>query len=285
MLQNEPAASSPRLPQGVVVQPRKFRFDDVEAIPQYWFGGNPLITHIENTFSLLIPPGERFFIRSVKHYADRVADDADMQALIRAFAHQEGLHTGAHNEFNRAIGNHGIDIDREIAEAERAIRRLERLPHRMQLGVTVFLEHLTACGAHTMFTRPDVAAMMAPQARRFWRWHAAEELEHKAVAFDLLRIVGGGYVTRVVSALAALVLIAPHFVRTVKRMVREDGVGKITPEVRREARALHRRIFPQQLRMVLAYFKPGFHPWKTDDRPLLRAWYDEREDAPQAATP
>ncbi len=39
----------------------------------------------------------------------------------------------------------------------------------------------------------------------FWRWHAAEELEHKAVAFDLFERLAGGYVLRVASALAALV--------------------------------------------------------------------------------
>ena len=273
-----PAATSSRLPEGVAVQPRRFEFRDLESVPQYWFADNPIITHIENAFSIMIPPGERFFIRSVRRFEDRIADP-ELRELVRAFVQQEGLHMRAHNEFNRSLERFGIDVDREVAYAERAVAFLEkRLPRKMQLGVTVFLEHLTATGAHMLFMEPLIARSMPPEMLRFWRWHAVEELEHKAVAFDVFKAVGGGYFLRIFSAIAALLLLAVPFDRMVRRMMKDDGL-EVTAEMRRGARAIHRKVAGPQLRMIAQYFKPGFHPWDCDDEAYLRAWYASAEGA------
>ena len=104
-----PAACSSELPEGVEIRPRKFVFDDLEAVPRDWFADNPILTHAENAFSILIPPGEQFFIRSVRAYQHRVADP-EQQSLIRAFAQQEGLHTGAHDAFNASLFDAAMSI-------------------------------------------------------------------------------------------------------------------------------------------------------------------------------
>ena len=130
----------------------------------------------------------------------------------------------AHNEFNRSFRRFGVGVDREMAYADRVMSALQRyLPKKMQLGVTVFLEHVTATGAHMLFMEPLVAESMHPETLRFWRWHAVEELEHKAVAFDLFKMVGGGYFLRAFSAIAALLLLALPFGRIVRRMRKEPS--------------------------------------------------------------
>ncbi|CAG1005638.1 hypothetical protein MYXO_03400 [Myxococcaceae bacterium] len=269
-------AMSARLPDGVAVQPRRFEFRALDRVPQYWFDGNPIMTHTENAFSILIPPGERFFIRSVQRFADRTTDP-ELRDLIRAFAQQEALHTRAHNEFNASLARFGVDVTREVAAADRVFEKLGRyLPKKMQLAITVFLEHLTATGAHLLFGEPAVARAMHPEMLRFWRWHAAEELEHKAVAFDLYREVGGGYLLRVFSAAAAVILLAGPFVASVRRMLRDDPTP-ITDEMRRRASSLRREVARPQLRMVGDYFRPGFHPWKLHDEAYLFAWYAESQ--------
>ncbi|MCP5056369.1 MAG: metal-dependent hydrolase [bacterium] len=266
------AAAPFSVPAGVVVEPRRFDFRDLDAIPKYWFADNAIITHMENAFSFLIPPGEAFFIRSVRNYQDRAKDPAQ-KALIEAFVQQEGLHTRAHNEFNASLARFGVDVARETAYARRTVARMEKfLPKKMRLGVTVFLEHLTAVGAHTVFSEPVVAESMHPEALRFWRWHAAEELEHKAVAFDLFREVGGGYWLRVLSAVAAIALLAVPLNRLVVRMSREDP-QPVSEDMRKSARELNRKIAGPQLRMIGKYFRPGFHPWNENDEPYLRGWY------------
>ncbi len=269
MQQPFPAATSSR---GAYIQPRKFEFRDLESVPQYWFAENPIVSHIENAFSILIPPGERFFIRAVRHYESR-ATDPELAELVRAFVQQEGLHMRAHNEFNASLKRFGVDVDRETEYAEQVFAWIEsRVPKKIQLGMTAFLEHITATGAHSLFTEPLVAQSMHAEALRFWRWHAVEELEHKAVAFDLLQDVGGGYATRVVSAVAALVLLAWPFDRIARRMIRNDP-RRITREDTRRARALHRKVIGPQIRLIAQYFKPGFHPNDFDDRKHLADWY------------
>jgi len=271
-----PAATSSRLPTGVAIQPRRFDFRDLDHVPQYWFANNPILTHTENAFSILIPPGERFFIRSVQHYAGRTTD-SELAGLIRAFVQQEALHTRAHNAFNASLRRFGIDVDREIAYADRVLTAAGKwLPRRMQLAATAFLEHLTATGAHLLFTEPRIAEAMHPEMLRFWRWHAAEEIEHKAVAFDLYREIGGGYVVRVASAIATVLLLAVPFVRIARRMMRSDPTP-ITSEMRSQAKEMNRIAMRPQLRMIAEYFKPGFHPWKCHDESHLFAWYASPE--------
>ena len=273
-----PPARSSCMPSGVAIQPRRFEFRDLKSVPQYWFAGNPIITHMENTFSVLIPPGERFFIQSVRNYEDRVTDP-EFSELIRAFVQQEALHTRAHIEFNSSLQQFGVNVEREIAYADRVLGFMQKvLPKKVQLGATAFLEHLTATGAHMLFMEPLVVESMHPEMVRFWRWHAVEELEHKAVAFDLFRAVGGSYLLRVFSAIAALLLLALPFDRIVRRMMKEDG-ARITPEVRQQARELNKKIVGPQLRMIAQYFKPGFHPWHFDDEKYLKEWYASPEGA------
>jgi predicted metal-dependent hydrolase len=266
----------PTVPDGIDIVPRKFIFRDLASIPKYWFGGNKLITHLENTFSILIPPGERFFIQSVRNYADRV-DDPEFAKLVQAFIHQEGHHTRAHNEFNAHLASHGIDVAREEAYAAKIMERASRwLPQKIQLGITVFFEHLTATGAHMLFAEPEFARQIHPEALRFWRWHAAEELEHKAVAFDLLRRVGGGYMVRMVSALMGLLWFGPAMAIMARRMIKAD-TAPMTDEMRAQAKALNALSRKVQTPLLLAYFKPSFHPWDQRDEAYVAEFYASPE--------
>ena len=54
--------------------------------------------------------------------------------------------------------------------------------------------------------------------------------------------------------------------------MREDP-RPITPEMRAQARALNRKLAAVETRLLLAYFKPGFHPWKVRDERYLAEWY------------
>lgn len=254
------------------MQPREFSFSDLDAIPQYWNMDNPVLTHFENAFSIMIPPGERFFIDSVRHYEDRVTDDEGRE-LIRAFVQQEDLHGRAHDVFNASYAKFGIDVVEQQRYAAQTFRKAQRwLPSRIQLGITVFSEHLTAVGAHTLLDNDYAEEEMDPQMLDFWRWHAAEELEHKSVAFDLFHKVGGGYVTRMLSVLAAALFLAVPMLRIVRAMMQDDPRTPTRAE-RKEAAAFQRDILRQQAPLLLAYFKPTFHPWQIDDSEMLESWY------------
>ena len=106
----------------------------------------------------------------------------------------------------------------------------------------------------------------------FWRWHAAEELEHKSVAFDLFTKVGGGYVTRMLSVLAAALFLAVPMLRITRSMMQQDPHTPTRAE-RREAARVQRELLGRQFKLLAAFLRPDFHPWNIDDSELLRSWY------------
>ena len=82
--------------------------------------------------------------------------------------------------------------------------RLERSP-RYQLAMTCALEHFTAMMAELLLNNEDMRELMDPEVRRLLVWHALEETEHKAVAFDVYLATGGSYRTRIVAMLITTV--------------------------------------------------------------------------------
>ena len=74
----------------------------------------------------------------------------------------------------------------------------------MQLAVTAAAEHYTAVIAERMLTNEYLQSLgRGTEARALLNWHAFEELEHKSVAFDVYRAVGGDEGTRI-AVMAAL---------------------------------------------------------------------------------
>jgi hypothetical protein len=145
---------------------------------------------------------------------------------------------------------------------------------RWQLAATCALEHLTAILAHQLLSDERVMAGAHPAMAALWRWHAAEEIEHKAVAFDVFRAAGGTERERRGIMIVASVIFWAKVIEHQVKMMRTDGI-LASP---RAWWALGRFLFvrPGALRRILpdyaAYFRRGFHPWQLDDRALIVAW-------------
>jgi predicted metal-dependent hydrolase len=109
-----------------------------------------------------------------------------------------------------------------------------------------------------------------------WLWHAMEEVEHKAVAFDVFlaatRKLPGvvRYLLRTTTMAVATVLFFWAVIMNLRDLFREDGVN-----TGKTWRQTFRFLFvePGLMRAVLKsyfrYYKPGFHPWEEDDRAIL----------------
>lgn len=266
------AESGNHLPSGVSIQPREPDMSALRNTPKLWFGGNPRLTIFNNVFSLYIPRGELFFIRSVRYYKDQIKDP-ELQAMITAFMQQETLHSKAHDAFNESFKNHGFDVDKELEYINRHFDWVEKwVPKRIQLGMTVFFEHLTASMAEGAFEIPKEESIIPLDVKEFFQWHAAEELEHKNVAFDVLTEIGGGYVTRMVSAILGPLLMLPAVRKTGQRMrkVYNESMTEENKQQMKEKGEADKRLKKQ----VRKYYSPSFHPWKQDDREILKQWYE-----------
>lgn len=243
--------------QPVVRQPSL----DFSDLRRDWLGGLLLISLRADALHLLFPSGERFFVRSVMAMRDRI-DDPALQARVRSFAGQEAMHGQMHARCVEALEAQGFEVRSAIARYDRwAWERLEPWgTPRLRLAVTAALEHLTAVFAIRALQDGRIDAMDPPM-RDLMRWHAAEEIEHRDVAFDVWRQVDGRYLVRAVAMVVALVGLAV-FWGALYRHLRRQAPDLTRSRARRERRELRRRGWTLGFvaRRALVWFRPGFHP-------------------------
>jgi uncharacterized protein len=245
------------------------------ARPQrWWLGGDPVATAWFTALSATFPRGEAFFIEAVKAHREGVP--AQLAEQIRAFIVQEVNHSREHLALNRVAEAAGYDlagIDRHVSEL---LGQLDGRPAILNLASTMALEHFTAMMAHEFLAHPEHLAGGDPEVMALWRWHAIEEIEHKAVAYDTWLHATRSWSRwkrwRVKSLLMLLVTknFLTHRIHDALGLLAQDGITGAAAKRRLMAFLLWkpgvlRRIFPSWL----AYFLPGFHPWSTDDRGLI----------------
>ena len=249
-------------------------------IPRYWFGGSALATHLANGLNLLFPDGERLFVKSVRYYRDAIAEDPMLRREVEGFFGQEGSHAREHQRFFEILREQGYPIDDLLTDFRRSLRALEKLPPAFQLAGTAAAEHFTATMAHHALSRQDLEHAH-PTVRHLLMWHAAEEIEHKAVAFDVLQKVEPSYLVRVAGLALASMVLGYWWYRATRMLLRHDGLGRA--EVRRERELLAetrsegdegiaRGVF---LKGIVEYLRPGFHPWQVDDLHLAERYLGE----------
>lgn len=265
--------------------PRPMRVAFDESLPRYWYGGNVFVTHYMNALSLLFPHGEKFFIDAVRACRDR-SDDAALQAQIRAFVGQEGWHRSVHAGYNAWLERIGLPAARlEARHAAKLDLARNQLSPRGWLAATICAEHFTAIMAHDLLANPERSEPMDAHFARLWRWHALEELEHKAVAYDLFVASGGRYATRVRSMLLVTLNFTLDVAGNLIALLRADGqLWKPRVWAQGFSFLFGRRpgLFWKLLPGWLAFFRRDFHPWQQDDRALVRRAADELGIEPAA---
>lgn len=179
------------------IHPRTVELD-YSSVPRHWMGGSVVATHLANGVNLLFPAGERFFVRSVHAYLDRVTDPV-LRAQVRGFFGQEGRHAKEHERFFELLESQGYDVERFLKVYEKvAYGFIERFASpELRLATTAACEHFTALLAENAL-QARFLDVVAPRAmRELLLWHASEEIEHRAVAFDVLQLVDPRYSLRV----------------------------------------------------------------------------------------
>ncbi|MFZ5723434.1 MAG: metal-dependent hydrolase [Pseudomonadota bacterium] len=261
---------------------RRMDFDFDSNLPKYWYRGNPWITHYLNALSAVFPDGERFFIQSVRNVQDKVSDPV-LQAQIRAFIGQEANHGKEHEAFNNLLDDrHGVPM-RSTARFTKnwLLGTARRLPKMRQLAITIALEHFTAILANQLLEQPETVEILDAAEGRMLLWHAVEETEHKAVAFDVYRqVYGRGVLPYLVRILTMIVTTVFFFLFVTAFQQRFLWRDRQTLNLRAAAGFLAFIFWkPGPLtRMVpdyLDYFRPSFHPWQHDNRALIARRVEE----------
>ncbi len=267
---NAPSTSDRR---AIPARSPAFSYDD---LPRHWFASNGMATQMANGVNLLFPSGERFFIRSVKHFADRIADPG-LRAQVQGFYQQEARHGAAHQKQFEVLRAQGYDLDGFLRVYERiawgVLEPMFSPEHR--LAVTAALEHYTAIMAEGALAHGTLD-LAHPAMQALLKWHACEEIEHKAVAFDVLKAVDPSYATRVWGMVMATVGLVLFWAASTGYLLRQDAKAGRPLSLRalrefrqRRDQSVVRDVFVRGMR---EYFRRDFHPSQNDNYGLAERY-------------
>ena len=265
MTHTSPPSIAPH-PDIVPREQLSFGFD--QDIPKYWLGGDPFKTRFCDAMSTIFPEGERFFISCVRDFRDQVTDPK-LLAEIKDFIRQEGQHGIIHSQFNAHLVKQGIKVDRLEGHMKWWLFDVlrKRLPKKQTLAITAAAEHLTAIMAEALFQRKEVMGEADPRMFAMYAWHAMEEMEHKAVAFDVMKDVAQvGYFMRCAAMTHALYKVMVDSMRLTNRLLVGDGFSlprRLWMSVKGAWWVYGPKgIFSRNTGKMLDYYRPGFHPWQ-----------------------
>jgi predicted metal-dependent hydrolase len=249
-----------------VPRPRSSPVTFEEGVPRRWFGDVAVASHIVNGVNLLFPAGERFFVRSVRHYLDQIEDPL-LREQVKGFFGQEGRHAQAHERFFEVMESQGYEIADFLATYESIVYgKIEPMTSpELRLAVTVALEHYTAIMAENVF-RDGLLDLAHPTMKGLLLWHAAEEIEHRAVAFDVLKAVAPSYRLRMAGLAMATAVLGGFWLAATVMLLQQDrkrgerGALRGFRKVDRRG-TIVQRIFARGIR---EYVRRDFHPSQND---------------------
>lgn len=237
---------------------RRVRFDWSKTTLD-WIPDHPFASDFINEINLLLPAGEFWFCR-VYNQALPYVTDAKLREDMQQFIKQEAMHARAHGAAVKDyLNHHGIETDSNTQKIEKLFelllsdtplglalpKTLEKTWLVFRLGIIAAVEHMTCVlGNYILENRQWDAAGADATLLDLLRWHGAEEVEHRSVAFDVYRHLGGGYLSRYYLAGITMPAIFALWVHGAAHLMRQDK--------------------------KLAHFRPSvFRPW------IWRRWYTE----------
>lgn len=213
-------------------------------------------------FSLTMPALEPYLIRTMRAIASKVTDDA-LAADLKAFIGQEAQHFQNHRRVNEMVLAQLSDpaatrIRGILDELDAEYHTFsEERSDRFNLVYAEGFEAMTCAMAMSMFERAANAPAGEPgltgEWASLWAWHAAEEIEHRTVAFAAYEHLVGSYWHRTTGSLRA----QTHFQRYISRLQREVLADRGAPPKRHAPPWLRNR---DGRRRYLRTFAPRYDP-------------------------
>ena len=259
------------------IQTRRITFAyPTDGMPKYFASGDTVMSHAVATLSAMFPPGEDFFVRSVRAHRDEITD-ARLREQVKGFIGQEAMHGRGHREFNDRLAAMGYPTKGLEKVVDRSLRIRERIQgRRANLAVTAALEHYTATFAETLMAAEEAQQLFdVPAVRSLLLWHALEESEHKAVAFDVYRHVGGGErLRRLMMKLTTVSFVSALVLATTVSLLKDPEVRRHPVQLWRGLSGLRRSPFVNReaWQRTRDYNRAGFHPDDNDASELLERW-------------
>ncbi|OHU52686.1 metal-dependent hydrolase [Mycobacteroides chelonae] len=261
-----------------------FTFDGASPSRRHFVAGDIAMSHLVALLSGFFPSGEEFFIQSVRRYDGQIGDPV-LRKQVAGFIGQEMTHGIQHRELNTQLVRRGYwatgFMDRMGTRlVQRMKQNRDRLPDpvaRAALAVTAAVEHLTAILGEQVLSVAWIQQQLTdPEVRAMLNWHAIEEMEHKSVAFDVYRHVGGSERMRIAAMAVTLGLFLSRTVILLASIVTDPWAWRHPVRTLRSVLRLPRTpLFAGLGPKIRCYLRLRFHPDDIDHGPLLDKWREE----------
>ncbi len=265
----------------------KFDFNDINNT--HYISDNIFATHFLNSLHVVFPEGEKMFIRSVKNFYKEIKDP-DLKKAVKDFMGQEGIHHREHERFwdkleemnlkpmgfVKFFRKTGFDI------LEKQVFNIlpKRTAQKLLLSVTVALEHYTALFGNQALGNEEFHQNTLPKEMfLMMQWHAAEELEHKAVAFNVLQQIDDSYPLRISGMMLASALLYFYAFAGMAYFIKQDKDKDLSnlPKKLKDF-VVNFTMKPKDAagwKLLMDYYKPGFHPDDHDNYHLAEKFFEE----------
>lgn len=277
------------------IKPRKVKFEWKDT-PIDWIPNQPFISYFINEINMILPAGEFWFCRLYNKVLPQITDEK-LKEDVRAFIRQEAMHAQAHNSANNEyLTIRNIDVDRNLKLMDLLFTKvladkplsfipvpgpLEHQWDLFRLGIIATVEHMTCVlGKYVLYNKKWEELGADANMLDLIKWHGAEEIEHRTVAFDLYRHLGGGYISRYYQSLLVIAAVIGLWVDGAAHIMRQDPrfadkkPALYKPWIWREwvrIAQTDNRLMPHPLWLVsqqLGYLMPWYdpvHEAKTED--------------------
>ena len=246
---------------------RKIVFDLPEDVDMVFVEDDPEMSYTFLGTWFMLPYLEPYLMRSINAALPMISDP-QLAADMRGFVQQEGQHYQQHARANdmlrkRNPGYAGLKPLEEQMNAE-FNRFTKDKSLKFNLAYAEGFECMTSAHASAqietgMFAKPGNAF------RSLALWHVMEELEHRTVAFDAYKAIGGGYFYRLCVGLWAQF----HFARWGMRLtkVMKDADADVfakydTSDCKARRDAARKKYWAVALPRWLAIYTPWYSPRK-----------------------
>ncbi|MGL6236729.1 MAG: metal-dependent hydrolase [Segniliparus sp.] len=216
----------------IALRPRDVRFD-LSRSPLHWIPGEPYASHSYSSLHLILPAGERWFCKVLAESLEYVKDQ-ELIEQVRGFMGQEAIHARCHDDaMTEYLQSHGVDPAPFVRQMEWLFGRLGRLideaePDMRKRAVVTSLflvaavEHFTAVLGNWVLNSRWEEFGADPALSDLFRWHGAEEIEHRHVAYNVAQYFGAPYPMRLLLGLCASAGLIALVFRGMKYLVRHD---------------------------------------------------------------
>lgn len=273
-------STAPTDPTSARVPTRRVSFEEsIRDLPKHFAAdGDLVMSHVIASLSSVFPDGEDFFVRSVRHFRDQITEPV-LRQQVAGFIGQEAMHGRSHRAFNGRLDELGYPARRIERFTRRGLALRERvMSPASNLAATSALEHFTATLAEALLNSEACRAEVGhPAVQDLLLWHALEESEHKAVAFDVYRQVGGTERLRVFTMNAVTVgFVVGMTLQTLVSMLGDRDTYRPKVVARSFGRLRSSPFLTRELwRTLRDYNRSDFHPDDHDSSELIALWRDE----------